>query len=385
METEKYSQFQKLQRRMRLTMLRWRRYEQMAKLHLVAILTLLALLLSAVVVLSATQFGWLGNGATRYMVLPGDTIEEIAAEHHVPTTLLVQVNRLSDPNQLRFGQILIIPESAQSQETPMTYIVQPGDNLTKIAANLGTTVEALISLNDLVNPSHLLVGQALHVSPLRGRQTPSSLPSQVHSGQASETEPPVPDSAPAPTPVPVNSEHYYYVKYGDSILGIANYFGLPVSILRAANGIPEDGTIHIGDKLLIPDRTVHEVPAKGQFIWPIESNAIIRGYFYWHKAVDVLMPVGSPIAAAGSGVVEMAGWHAYGYGNVIMLDHGDGTKSLYAHLNTINVTEGQQIRQGELIGETGHTGNSTHPHLHFELYVEGQAVYPCLFLAGGCR
>ncbi|MCA9985968.1 MAG: M23 family metallopeptidase, partial [Anaerolineales bacterium] len=65
--------------------------------------------------------------------------------------------------------------------------------------------------------------------------------------------------------------------------------------------------------------------------------------------------------------------------------HGDGTKTLYAHLNSVNVAAGQTVSQGELIGETGHTGNSTHPHLHFELYIAKQAVYPCLFLEGGCR
>ena len=386
--TVNYSQIQKLHRRLRLTLLRWRRYDQMAKLRLVVILTVSILLFSAVVVLSATEFGWLGNSGTRYMVLPGDTIEEIAETHHIPTTLLVQVNRLSNPNQLRFGQLLVIPESAHDYGEQLTYIVQSGDNLTAIANRLGTTVEALATLNNMVNPSQLSIGQTLLVGPLRGRQAASTLPAHVHVGsqdRVSEAGSSEPDVGSESAAEPLSTEHYYYVQYGDSILGIANYFGLPLSILRSANGIPEDGSIHVGDKLLIPDRTVHEVPGQGQFVWPIESNAIIRGYFYWHKAVDVLMPVGSPVVAAGGGVVEMAGWHAHGYGNVIMLDHGDGTKTLYAHLSSIVVTDEQVVAQGEFIGETGHTGNSTHPHLHFELYIEGQAVYPCLFLDGGCR
>ena len=338
------------------------------RLSLVAPVLIMSLLLTGVVTLAFAR-GWLIADTDHYMVLPGDTIEEVAARYDIPATLLVQVNRLTDPTSLRTGQILAIPAHIQEAEAAgETYIVQAGETLSLIAAKLGTSVAALQARNHLPNPNQLQVGQVLqvdHVAPQSGGAV----------GQP---------AAPAAAP-DLTVEHYYYVQYGDSLQGIANYFGLPTRLLRDSNQLTEDSAIHVGDKLIIPDRSVHEVPGLGQLIWPISSNAVIRGYFYGHRAIDVLMPIGSPVVAVADGVVEMAGWHAYGYGNVIMIDHGNGTKTLYAHLNSLNVAAAQTVRQGELIGETGHTGYSTHPHLHFELYVEKQAVYPCLFLEGGCR
>ena len=328
-----------------------------------AILT--ALLLTGVVTLAFGQ-GWLVAGAGHYMVMPGDTVEEIAARYDIPATLLVQVNRLADPTALRTGQILAIPAHlAEAEPVADVYIVQAGESLSSIAAKLGTSVDALLAQNSLINPNQLQIGQALQIS-----------------GTASHTNAAAP--VVAEVDIAPTVEHYYYVKYGDSLLGIANYFGVPTGLLLESNQLAEESALHVGDKLLIPDRSVHDVPGLGPLIWPITSNAVIRGYFYGHRAIDILMPIGSPVVAVADGVVESAGWHAYGYGNVIMIDHGDGTKTLYAHLNSVNVAAGQTVSQGELIGETGHTGNSTHPHLHFELYIAKQAVYPCLFLEGGC-
>lgn len=91
--------------------------------------------------------------------------------------------------------------------------------------------------------------------------------------------------------------------------------------------------------------------------------------------MDLAAPAGTPIVAAGGGTVTFAGPRG-GYGNVVILDHGDGTETRYAHQQRLDVTVGQQVTGGQQIGTVGSTGNSTGPHLHFEVRRNGQPVDP---------
>ncbi len=106
------------------------------------------------------------------------------------------------------------------------------------------------------------------------------------------------------------------------------------------------------------------------FIWPT-TERYLSGYDYSpetnHYAIDIAGRAGNPIFAADHGVVVYAGWNDYGYGEMIVVDHGSGWQTLYAHLNQINVVCGQEVYQGDIIGLMGSTGKSTGPHLHFEM------------------
>jgi hypothetical protein len=115
----------------------------------------------------------------------------------------------------------------------------------------------------------------------------------------------------------------------------------------------------------------------GAFIWP-SVNRSISGNDYWsgHLAIDIAAAPGERIVAADSGVVMFAGWATGGYGYVVAIDHGNGYQTLYAHLSSVNVACGQSARQGQLIGLGGSTGNSTGPHLHFEVRYLGGFVNP---------
>ena len=93
-------------------------------------------------------------------------------------------------------------------------------------------------------------------------------------------------------------------------------------------------------------------------------------------AVDFGGSLGSAIYAVDAGTVIYAGWNDYGYGNMIMLDHGNGWQTLYAHLDSVLVGCGQNVGQGDMIGLMGSTGNSTGPHLHFEMRLDGYFVNP---------
>ncbi len=101
----------------------------------------------------------------------------------------------------------------------------------------------------------------------------------------------------------------------------------------------------------------------------------VLGYNRMHKGVDFAAPTGTPIQAAASGKVVLAGWGG-GYGNVVVLDHGKGIRTRYAHMSKVGVRNGQQVAQGQTIGAVGTTGLSTGPHLHYEVWVNGVAANP---------
>lgn len=116
--------------------------------------------------------------------------------------------------------------------------------------------------------------------------------------------------------------------------------------------------------------------------WPA-NGTITSGFGYrWgalHAGLDIANNVGTPIRAAKSGTIILAGWNG-GYGNCIVIDHGGGFSTLYGHMSRLRASEGQTVKQGELIGDMGSTGNSTGPHLHFETRVNGNPQDPTRYL-----
>jgi len=120
------------------------------------------------------------------------------------------------------------------------------------------------------------------------------------------------------------------------------------------------------------------------YIWP--SEGILTSGYGWrwgrmHRGIDIAGPIGTPIVAAAPGVVTYAGWNSGGYGNLVELEHPDGSLTLYAHNQRILVNKGQKVTQGQQIAEMGSTGRSTGPHLHFEIHPSGQgAVNPMALL-----
>ena len=124
-------------------------------------------------------------------------------------------------------------------------------------------------------------------------------------------------------------------------------------------------------------------------LWPTQGGSIsspygirmnpIKGGGEWHTGVDIATDFGSPVYAAAMGTVEMARWNG-GYGQYIKIAHGNGYESAYGHLSGIAVVPGQTVRKGEIIGFVGSTGYSTGPHLHFEIFVDGENIDPLYML-----
>ncbi|MFM1539089.1 murein hydrolase activator EnvC family protein [Helcococcus bovis] len=133
----------------------------------------------------------------------------------------------------------------------------------------------------------------------------------------------------------------------------------------------------------------------GQLAWPSDAK-YISSYFGWrsgftlqdgswysggfHSGVDLAGPLGTNIYAAEDGVVTYAGWNDYGYGNLIIIDHGNGMTTRYAHLSSIPVSVGQRVSRGQYIAPMGTTGYSTGSHLHFEVRINGQAQNPLAYI-----
>ena len=192
---------------------------------------------------------------------------------------------------------------------------------------------------------------------------------------------------------------------GDGLRGVASFFGVePEAILQwpgnnlepgidPAEVDPEAGTLLIvpgGSRTLVTwsapritrsnpavasilgpgacGTVVDGVVGTGTFVWPAPST-YLSGYNYSsiHPAIDIAGDTGHAIFASDSGVVVYSGWNDWGYGYVVVVDHGNGWQTLYAHLSAINVGCGQSVSQGAVIAAMGSTGNSSGPHLHFEM------------------
>ena len=211
---------------------------------------------------------------------------------------------------------------------------------------------------------------------------------------------------------------YYEWHDGDGLNGVSDVFGVtPEDIIDfPANGLSRETigdysnpNIRPGTWLIIPGGSrafvnwsapliTRENPAvasiygpgacqavtdgplgSGTFIWPT-TETWISGYDYDegtnHRAIDIAGSLGNSVFAADAGVVVYAGWNNHGYGNVVMIDHGNGWQTLYAHLDSYNVDCGYYVFKGDTIAALGTTGNSSGPHLHYEMRYNGVPVNP---------
>ena len=120
----------------------------------------------------------------------------------------------------------------------------------------------------------------------------------------------------------------------------------------------------------------------GTFQYPVGGRNFSQFFWYGHPGLDIALAEGSPVYAADTGTVTFAGWNVYGYGNLIVVNHGNGYETFYAHLSGINVSPGQIVYKGNVIGLSGNTGRSSGPHIHFEIRINGVQDNPCWYL--GC-
>lgn len=240
--------------------------------------------------------------------------------------------------------------------TFQTYKVKSGESISTIAKKFGlTNISTLISINDIDNVRTLRSGQKLKIPSIDGI---------IHT-----------------------------VAKGDSITNLAKKYGCTVEQILDANDL-ETQTLFPSQPLFIPGGKMDAQSLKkamGElFTMPIAAKFRYSSMFGArkdpftgvksnHTGVDMACPTGTPIKASQSGKVIKAGWHNT-YGNYVIISHGDGYQTLYAHMSKINARQGQYVSQGTIIGLVGSTGYSTGPHLHFTVFKNGKLVDPMSIL-----
>ncbi len=268
----------------------------------------------------------------------------------------------------------ILPVMTHARTQVIQYTVESGDSIFSIAEKFNLQPETILwgnryTLRD--DPHYIVPGQVLNILPVDGV--------------------------------------YHKWSAGEGLNGVASVYGVtpetiinwPGNELDAAEigdfanpNIPPDTMLVIpgghGSYMdLYTPRITRDAPATAKnlgagacsgsldgitgtltFLWPTTEH-YLSGYDYTpeanHYGIDIAGQLGNPIYAADNGVVVYAGWNDYGYGEMVVIDHGAGWQTLYAHLSQINVGCGQEVYQGETIGLMGNTGKSTGPHLHFEM------------------
>jgi murein DD-endopeptidase MepM/ murein hydrolase activator NlpD len=244
---------------------------------------------------------------------------------------------------------------------PITYTVQAGENVSTIADQFRVSVETILWNNGNLedNPDYLTVGDVLTILPTSGV--------------------------------------YHIVAKGDTLDSIAKKYKVQTADITSYEGnyMQEPYTITIGQKLIVPGGQkpyqVRNVVAwsgavpkdakrgSGSFGWPV-SGYITQRYSEVHPAADISVAQGTPVKAADSGYVAVVGRSDTGYGRYVLIDHGNGFQTVYAHLSVIYVEVGQSVGKGQAIGLSGNTGKSTGPHLHFEIKLNGVRRNPFIYL-----
>lgn len=201
---------------------------------------------------------------------------------------------------------------------------------------------------------------------------------------------------------------FHIVQPGQTLWRIAHAYGVPLDALVAANRIEDPAAIEEGTFLFVPgaDRTLDFAPfpapvpgpraprrdaangaRQGEFLWPVPGGEILGSFgerrrTHRHSGIDIRGRRSDEILAAAPGRVAFAGPSGSGYGKMIVLDHGDGLRTLYAHASAILVSVGDEIETGTAIARVGRSGNATTEHCHFEVLVDERPVDPMPYLEG---
>lgn len=229
------------------------------------------------------------------------------------------------------------------------YVIRKGDSISQIADMFGVSVNTILWANDMKKGDKLVEGDVLFILPISGLE--------------------------------------HIITKGQTLNSIAKLYKADIVDIARFNGITEKTKLAVGDKIIVPGGELYNEESSqksdskgkeyqtrnvaGYFINPVPAYARRSQGLHGpgNRGVDLAAPTGTPILASASGTVLLArkGWNG-AYGNMIIINHPNGTKTLYAHLSKIATSTGDYVSQGEVIGYVGSTGRSTGPHLHFEVF-----------------
>ncbi len=237
------------------------------------------------------------------------------------------------------------------------YVVRNGDTLSQIADMYDVSTNTILWANDMKKGATIKPGDVLLILPVNGIE--------------------------------------YTVKKGDTLQSIAKKYKADVQDILQYNSLADSAKLSVGNQLIIPNGQMMDegggTPAKnlnqslaqdikyyqshsslpnlsGYYVNPVPGYVLTQG-LHANNGVDLAAPTGTPIYAAAAGRVSFSrtGWNG-GFGNLVIIDHPNGTQTLYAHQSRIVARWGEEVSQGQIIGYIGSTGHSTGPHLHFEVH-----------------
>ncbi len=223
------------------------------------------------------------------------------------------------------------------------YVVRKGDTLGEIAEMFGVSTNTIVWANDLKR-GVIKEGQELVILPISGVR--------------------------------------HVVKNGDTLKSLATKYKADLEDILSYNSLPADAKINVGDVVIIPDGVISAAQTSlartsGSQTYPVYSGFYLRPIvggrktqgIHGNNGVDLAAPTGTPILASADGkvIISRTGGYNGGYGLYVVVSHANGTQTLYAHMSKNNVSVGQSVEQGQVIGAVGSTGKSTGPHVHFEI------------------
>ena len=280
----------------------------------------------------------------------------------------VNVNIVSENALLPATSHMSIPGETEAggsySDQISVYVVRKGDSISQIAGMFGVSVQTILATNDMKKNDKLKEGDVLFILPISGLE--------------------------------------HTITKGQTLQSIAKIYEIDISDITQFNGITEDAKLAVGDKIMIPGAEMMDEggdkPASnlssavatdqnyykthpiqnlaGYFLNPLPTGHKTQGlHGPGHRGIDIGAPKGAPIYASASGTVLIVKTGCSvgqkrcggGYGNMAIVQHSNGTKTLYAHMSKLSTKIGARVTQGEVIGYIGSTGRSTGPHLHFEV------------------
>jgi LysM repeat protein len=272
---------------------------------------------------------------------------DILSEPVLSTSILVNAIRIQT-------DITTAEDSIKTRTEVVEHVVEAGENIGSIARRYGLETRTILSSNNLSARSIIRPGQKLKILPVDGIT--------------------------------------YTVKRGDTLLSIGNKYKSTTEKIIEFNALADAGALSIGQVLILPGGELPPPPPPsptrvsinlrqvfspatdiggGRLLWPTSARRITQYFNRRHQGVDIAAPVGAPIYAADDGVVIFSGWNSGGYGRMIIVEHGNGLFTRYAHGSRNLVQSGDAVKRGDVIQLMGSTGRSTGSHLHFEVLSGG--------------
>lgn len=296
-------------------------------------------------------------------------IEQNASIKNTPRAIIAQ-NENEDNLILRDSlskpAIASTPKARDARKEIIKYTVQAGETISSIAVDFGLNTNTILWENNLTSRSLIRPGNSLKILPENGL---------MHTVAKNET-----------------------------ISSIAKKYSISSDSIINANNLDAEDILQLSQKIFVPGgkKIIISTPARGpsyagtaiaqsietspssnysggKLLWPTVGHRITQYYSWKHKGLDIANRTGTPLYAAESGTVERSGWNN-GYGYNVVINHGSGLKTLYAHSSRLLVKAGDAVSRGDIIADMGSTGWSTGPHIHFEVILNGVKQNPLNYI-----